>query len=227
MERAIERGEFDIYYQPQIDSSNNIVSYEALCRWEKASPVEFFQTAKIEGLILKLAKYIAKTISLDLQKYPQLTMVSVNVSPIELKNDNHLLEILDILRYKDRYKFEATEDAAFVDAAIVNIEWIKKKGISFGLDDFGKAHNANLANLLTIQPDFIKFDRTLIDACNKHIGRKLCEKLVDFLQNDMGILTIAEGIETKEQLNLIKEIGFKRFQGYYIGKPQPPEVLFK
>ena len=226
MDRAIERGEFDIYYQPQVNRGGEIVSYEALCRWEKATPDEFFRIARIEGLLLKLSKYIAKAISLDLEKYTEIKMVSVNISPTELKNDNHLLDIINILKYKGRYSFEATEDASFVDAAIVNIGWMRQKGLQFGIDDFGKAQNAKLANLLIVQPDFVKFDRTLIEACNRLTGRKLCEKLVDFIQNDMSIPAIAEGIETKEQLQMMKDIGFQRFQGYYIKRPQPPEVLF-
>jgi EAL domain-containing protein (putative c-di-GMP-specific phosphodiesterase class I) len=226
IERAIEQCEFDVYYQPKVDVSGKIVAHESLCRWNQAPPISFFYVAKIEGLLFKLSKYIAKAINLDLKKYPQLTKVSINISPNELKNDDHLLELLNILEYNDRIKFEATEDAAFSDASIVNIQWLRRKGIHLGIDDFGKAQNANLANLVVICPDFVKFDRTLIMMCDRHIGQKLCEKLVAFIQDDMEIPAYAEGIETKEQFELMKAIGFQGFQGFYIEKPHPPEYFF-
>lgn len=239
IKRAIENGQFDIYYQPKVDNNGDPVIYEALCRWINSCPEdkidgrcpypdEFFHTAKIEGTILTLSKYIVKHIVKDLDKYEQLQKVSINISSREIQNDDHLLTILEMIGDKvKRVKFESTEDASYSEAAISNIGWLKKRGFQFGLDDFGKAYNANLALLLVLNPDFVKFDRSLVSRCDQFLYNKFCQKLVSFFREDMNVFTTAEGVETKEQLEILEKIGFDFFQGYLISHPLPPEKLFQ
>lgn len=240
IKRAIQEGHFDIYYQPKIDKNNNVINYEALCRWTNPNvsdriegrapcPDEFFHTAKIEGSILPLSVHIVRQIVKDIDKYKQLSKVSINISSRELQNDDHLFTLLDVIGDSriERVKFEATEDASYNDAAIANINWLKKRGFLFGLDDFGKAYNASLYNLLILNPNFVKFDRSLVANVHSYfLHRQFCHKLVSFFQEDMKVFVTAEGVETKEQMDVLVEIGFDFFQGYYISRPLPPEQLF-
>ena len=239
-ENALELGQFDVYYQPKVSiqgDRHEIISAEALVRWIHpyyglVSPAEFIPLFELQGLIEKLDKFVWKTVAVEMKKMRELfgkpIPVSVNISRLDIY-DPKIIEFFTSLvdKYgiaRSDYRIEVTETAYAEDSARITavINELRKLGFVIELDDFGTGYSS-LNILASIPIDVIKVDRMFIR--NLETGEKdvkILESIIE-LAKKINLPVVAEGVETEEQLNLIKSFGAEYVQGYYFYKPMSAE----
>ena len=213
----------DFAFQPIINSSErSVFAYESLCRAKHpifSNPSILFEAAVQAGLLWELGHVCRKKALEGLKKFNKDRMIFVNLHPGELQ-DPHLLD--QLLAYDcSRVVFEITERAAIPDLKKLDdiMAQLREKGARFAIDDLGAGY-ASLNAVVALEPDFVKIDMMMIrNIHSAPIREKLVKRVVDFA-NDVGIKVIAEGIETKDEAKVIKEIGCHYSQGYFYGKPR-------
>ena len=234
--RAIKNKEFIIYFQPKFDVKGDvakITSAEALVRWIHPehgfiSPGVFIPLFEECGFIRTLDKYVwyetAKHISEWKKKYKHVVPVSVNVSRIDLFDDNIVEIFADYIKEfnietRDMY-LEITESAYNddVDQLIRIINELRNEGFKIEIDDFGSGYSS-LNNLASINFDVLKLDMKFVrEMYNNEKTLKMIEIVAD-IAKFLNVTLVAEGVETKEQLEQLKEFGYYVIQGYYFSKP--------
>lgn len=232
---------FSIVYQPQIDSKNKkIKGVEALLRWNNeklgnVSPFEFIPILEETGLIIQVGQWILKKALIQCKKwikYDEEFTMSVNVSFIQFLDKNFLNILNDIIVGVDiptkNIVLELTENYS-----INSIEFMKKLydkirslGIKIALDDFGTGYSS-LGVLKEIPADIVKIDRIFVKDILKSKFDMNFIKFIVAICHDVNIKACLEGVETKEEYDLVENIGIDYIQGYYFGKPQSPEEIEK
>jgi EAL domain-containing protein (putative c-di-GMP-specific phosphodiesterase class I) len=231
---AMLNNEFITYYQPIIDlKSMKVLNSEALIRWKQGDkiipPVEFIPIAKNIGELVAIDNWMLENACIQCKKWHELGVkdfsVSLNTSYTQLKQPNfpQLVEnILDAHSLSSQYlNLEITEDEAMEDPeSIINVlSQLKNIGVKISLDDFGTGFSSlSYVNRLPI--DTIKIDRSLIINLEKEGSKNiLIVKSIIITAHSLNIKVVAEGIETEEQFNILKELQCDLIQGYLIGKP--------
>ncbi len=236
---ALSRKEFVLYYQPKYDPfTQKVVGLEALVRWNQngkmISPAEFLPAFEDSRLIIQLDEYVFRTVCAYQRKLKEqgreLVPISVNVS----RRSMYLSDVVE--RYKKivaengisptDIPIEITESAAIGGIEIKPLaDAFSDVGFSLHMDDFGSGRSS-LSDLNILHFDVIKIDKSLID----HIGDQRGELLLTYsmaLAKKLGLYLVAEGVETKEQLDFLKKRHCDAIQGYYFSKPLPVEELEK
>lgn len=236
MEEGIEKNEFEIYYQPKIEAVNEmVIGAEALVRWKHNGkyifPNEFIPIFEKNRFIIKLDLYIFDKVCKDLtewkEKYKRMPLISINVSKEHFDSYNFIEQYMNILKKynlsaKD-IELEITESATLKENIdIVEImRNIKEKGFNISLDDFGTGYSS--FNMLQNMPlDVLKIDKSFIDQIQTNRKENVVQYII-YIAKKMKLKTIAEGVETKEQLEYLKSINCDYIQGYYFSKPIPKE----
>jgi len=240
MHGALERNEFELYYQPQFDlSNNNMIGAEALLRWHNptlgnVTPDEFIPIAEHTGLIVPIGQFVIKQalefLSHWQHKQNKKFTMAVNLSPRQFR-DKKLLSLIqktinDLgVDFKD-FELEITEGVLmggqrYIKDALLEINSL---GIKLSMDDFGTGYSS-LSYLRQYNFDVLKIDRSFINGIT--INKSDCDlvKATIAMSHSLGLLVVAEGVETKEQLVLLKELGCDFVQGYYLSKPMTGEQL--
>ncbi len=236
-ERALKNEEFVMFLQPQVDRTGKAHGAEALVRWQHPergllSPFFFIDILERTGLIYKLDKYMwekaAKQLSIWKNTAKGDYHISVNIST----KDFYLLDVyetfVDIIeRYgiePEKLKLEITETALMSDFK-KNMEIIRKLqkyGFQIEIDDFGSGYSS-LNTIKDISADILKIDMGFLRASeNEAKGRDILETII-VLSKKLGMEVITEGVETKEQLDMLNAMGCNMYQGYYFSKPIPVE----
>ena len=240
MEEALQNEEFKIYYQPKIElKTNKVVSCEALVRWFRKDriimPNEFIPLFEKNRFIIKLDKYVFEKACKDI-KYinnllrdtnyfnntidNQYITASINVSKEHFSYDNFIDDYLNMASKinipLNMIELEITESASvFKGISLASItKEMKQKGFNISLDDFGTGYSS-LSMLQDLTIDVLKIDKSFIDK----IGTSNIVKYIINIAKDFNIKTVAEGVETKEQVETLKNIGCDIVQGYYYSKP--------
>ncbi|GAA0724556.1 EAL domain-containing protein [Clostridium malenominatum] len=242
LRKAINNEEFALFYQPLINlKSGKIIGVEALIRWihpEKGfiSPTEFIPFSEETGLINEIGEWVLKT-ALHQKKnweekgYKDLK-VSINLSSSKFKKGNLSWEIDDLLDNfnvnQESITFEITETAVMGDMniAIETLKKLRTKGIQIALDDFGTGYSS-LTYLKALPIDILKIDREFIQDIGKNPEKEEIVKSVINLGQALSLEVVAEGIETEEELRLLKEYGCDIGQGYLFSRPVPAEEIDK
>ena len=235
---AIKNNEFSIVYQPIINLKNNIVmGLEALLRWThptqgKINPERFIQLAEYMGIINEITKWVIKNTidQLDRWKAQGLaTKVAINISSKDLIDDSiiqytkNYMELTNV--QPEQLEFELTE-RTIVDnenKAVHLLNEISDLGLKISLDDFGTGYNS-LIHLVKLPIDYVKLDKFFISNMDDISNRPLVEGVINTVHT-LGKEIIAEGVETKEQLEILKNMCCDNIQGYYYSKPLPPEEV--
>ncbi|MDP3898967.1 MAG: bifunctional diguanylate cyclase/phosphodiesterase [Mesorhizobium sp.] len=228
---ALQRNDFDLYYQPQYDmSSNRIVGYEALLRWRHPkrgmiSPTEFVPVAEETGMIAQIGEWVLRKACQDALSLPDDCFVAVNISPVQMMTRDFLPIVREVLRetglLPSRLELEVTETAMMQDrerAAFVMRE-LSEMGISVAVDDFGTGYS-NLSYLIDFQFQKLKIDRSFVSRIDKDNGGAVISTIVG-LSRALGVRTIAEGVETESQAMLLRAAGCDVVQGFLYGRPAP------
>lgn len=242
MGRGIRKKEFILYYQPKIEvDTGKIAGLEALVRWKHKSrgiiyPNEFINLAEDMGFIEKVDLYVLKSACIKIKEWisrdVEFKNVSVNISA-RLFNDLKFIEKVDsiISRSGIDHSFisiEVTETAAISNVQYTNeiLKILREKGINILLDDFGKGYSS-LSYLKEFPVDILKVDKSFIEAiCTNKVNKIIMEALIN-LAKALKIKVVAEGVETKEQLEVLKDLGCDYYQGYLFSKPVPSEEVEK
>ena len=242
LRRALERREFSNFYQPIVSlASGKIVGFEALLRWQHPTrghlePQEFISVAEETGLIRQLGWWnlheACRQMSewrTEYEAYSDLTM-SVNLSPKQFLQPNLLADIQSLLLQlglpPTSLKLELTESTVMGDpsAAIDMLEQIKAYGISLAIDDFGTGYSS-LSYLHRFPLDTLKIDRSFISgmSAGENNGRTEIARTILPMASNLHLEVVAEGVETSEQVAMLKKLHCKYGQGYYFSKPLSAE----
>jgi len=240
LRNALKNNELEIYYQPQIDIINNRVKgFEALLRWNSRelgslSPVEFIPVAEQCGLIIPIGDWIMKTVYLQnniwKSKEYEYDTIAINLSAIQLESDKFgdtLKRILEETKTNTKFvELEITESILMKDLgkSIKLLTEIRDLGINIALDDFGTGYSS-LSYLKQLPINTLKIDKSFIDNISTNSREKAIVDGIIQLAQKIGLDVIAEGVETKEQIQLLKQMGCNQIQGYYFSKPLPADEI--
>jgi diguanylate cyclase (GGDEF)-like protein len=235
---ALAEGQIVPHYQPQVDLiTGEIIGVEALARWQHpvrgiVSPASFIPVAEMSGQIVDLGRSILQQACFDLSRLPTKIDLSVNVSAAQIFQDDFAEYVSKTLREANlspsRLRLEITETALLSDAnkARWAIEQLQSLGVSISLDDFGTGY-ASLSYLREFGFDELKIDRSFVaDMQDDPKNLALVQTMID-LGARLNLVVVPEGIETKEQADLLRQMGCKRGQGYLFGRPVPLQILLR
>jgi diguanylate cyclase (GGDEF)-like protein len=242
LRRAIKREEFVLHYQPIISlGDNQIKGFEVLVRWRHPdkgliSPGEFISLAEETGLIIPLGFWVLKEACQQMYlwqvKFGGLVdwKVSVNISSKQLALPNFVTQVKQIL-YETKLdphnlKLEITESSLVEDAdsTVLIIKELKSLGIEFSLDDFGTGYSS-LSYLHQFPFDTLKIDRSFVNSIGDNVEKLGIIRAIVSLAANLGMNTIAEGIETVNQLAQLKALKCQYGQGYFLSKPLDKQIL--
>jgi predicted signal transduction protein with EAL and GGDEF domain len=232
LRRALTVGEFEVYYQPFITlKTGKISGFEALLRWHHPKrgmvpPLEFIPVAEEIGLIGQIGAWVLKRACLEAAKWPADINVAVNLSPAQFKHRAVVLDVAAALGASGlpahRLEVEITE-AVLLEHTKSNIrilDELRNLGVRISMDDFGTGYSS-LAYLEKFPFDRIKIDRSFVNDLPERAEALAIVRAVTSLGSSLGMKTTAEGVETEDQLNKLKEEGCTEVQGYLFSKPVP------
>jgi len=236
LRRAMARAEFSLVYQPQINLRlKKVTGFEALLRWQSPTrgavpPVHFIPIAEDIGIIGSIGEWVVRTACREAMNWPSSYAVSVNVSAIQFRTPNLVPAIVSALGESGldprRLELEITE-SVMLDAggtASAMLSTLRELGVRVALDDFGVGYSS-MGYLRSFPFDRIKIDQSFIRCPpDDLVGRAIVRAVVGIGQS-LGMATVAEGIETEEQLARIVAEGCTEAQGYLFGRPMPPEQI--
>jgi diguanylate cyclase (GGDEF)-like protein len=238
LRQAIERGELSVHYQPVVrTAAEEVTGFEALVRWQHPtrgpiSPSKFIPLAEEAGLVAKIGEWVLRTALEEAANWPEQIRVAVNLSPLQF-NDPAVVEMVaDHLRETgvraNRLELEITEGVFLAEGESTDETFarLKELGVRLALDDFGTGYSS-LGYLKKAPFDKIKIDQSFVRgaASASQINRNAAIiRAIVTLAETLGMDTCAEGVETHDDLQLIRELGVSMVQGYIFGKPEPAET---
>ncbi len=233
LRRALERNELRLAYQPVVDSfDETIVSFEALLRWHSeehglVSPAKFIPLAEDTRLIVPIGEWVLRAACAEAVHWPLDVKVAVNVSAEQLLDPNFTASVVGALASSgldpQRLEIEVTEsifvrDAVTADAAL---ERVMALGCGVALDDFGTGYSS-LGYLRKLRFSTIKVDRSFVQGAATGNAESLAIiRAVVAMAESLDMSTTAEGVETEAELATIRQLGCKKIQGFYFGRPMP------
>lgn len=237
LRHAIERFEFELYYQPAIHlNSGRVSTMEALVRWRQAdrgivSPIEFIPLAEETGLIVPIGHWVlheaCRQAALWQEQFGSgAPTISVNLSARQLLHETIVADVAEALKTHNippqMLTLEITETFAVEDAEAnrSTLENLKSLGVRLAIDDFGSGYSS-LGYLRELPVDVLKIDRGFVKALGGARGDTLIVSAVTDLAHKLGMVVVAEGIEDLELLNRVRDLGCDVGQGYYFAKPLP------
>ena len=222
-ERALDTMWFA--YQPIIDRNWAIVGYEALLRCEETAlrgPREFLAAAETLGRVDELARLIRDRAPEALEHRPEQPLLFMNVDPSQLRGEGMFTSDDLLRRMAGRVVLEITERTSL--ATISNFEdkiWrLKDMGLKIAVDDLGAGYSG-LTTFAQLEPEFVKLDGTLIRGAQRSERKKMIIGSMANLCVELGISVVAEGVETQEEFEVLRELGCSHFQGFFVGRPAP------
>ena len=232
LRQAIIDGSFEVYYQPSVTlEDNKIVGCEALLRWRHSergmiSPAEFIPVAEETGLIDELGEWVLTTACAEAATWPDDIKIAVNVSPVQFKSGTLALKIVAALAASglqaSRLELEITEAVLIRDdeAALAILHQLRAIGVRIALDDFGTGYSS-LSYLQRFPFDKIKIDRCFVNDIAEPDGSSCIVQAVVNIAAARHMTTTAEGVETKQQLELLRALGCAEMQGYLFSPAKP------
>jgi len=231
--RALEHNEFRVHFQPQIDARNGeMVGVEALIRWQHPNrgfilPGEFIPIAEETRLIMEIDKWILKSAAREVrswydQGYPQIRL-AVNFSPVffeQVDFVDQLLAILDECNFpRDHFEIEITENVILsdLDHIVEKLARLNRVGITIAIDDFGTGYSS-LSYLQKFPINTLKIDQTFVQNIKGGIDEACIVNAIVSMAQGLKLNIVAEGVETKCQLNYLRDLGCHHMQGHYFGR---------
>jgi diguanylate cyclase (GGDEF)-like protein len=238
LRQAMERGELSVHYQPIVRAAGEEISgFEALVRWQHPSrgavePAKFIPLAEEAGLIGKIGEWVLRTALEEAAQWPDHVRVAVNLSPLQFNDPAVVAMVSEHLTATgvraDRLELEITEGVFLAEGDTTDDTFAKLKalGVRLALDDFGTGYSS-LGYLKKAPFDKIKIDQSFVRgaAASSATNRNAAIiRAIVTLAETLGMDTCAEGVETHDDLQLIRELGVSMVQGYIFGRPSPSET---
>ncbi len=240
LHHALESNQFHLHYQPLVDAEQEkLAGFEALLRWRhpklgSVSPVTFIPLAEETGIIVPLGRQVLREACQQIRRLRDMGRldlhIAVNVSPLQFREQDFVESVEQAMKEAGipptSLALELTESGVMEkpEEAIAKMRVLRIMGIRFSIDDFGTGYSS-LSYLKRFPINALKIDRSFVaDALSDRDDREIVKTIVAMAGN-LGIETVAEGIETREQLNLLLSLGCNRMQGFYFGRPMPAEAM--
>lgn len=240
--KALANDEMVLHYQPSMDLiTNDVLGFEALIRWQHPKkgllqPTSFLPDINESPLIVKLDEWVIRKTFFQLRVWKQQgleTVVSVNVTSQSILHPDFIECLKSISRsYQDismsSIQIEVLETSLFKDMTLAREQLLKirKLGVSIALDDFGTGYSS-LAYLNTLDTDYIKIDQSFVKGVLAETGDLAIVQVIIQLSKTFKMKVVAEGVESEDIFNKIKQLGCDIVQGYFLSKPIPPESVIE
>jgi EAL domain-containing protein (putative c-di-GMP-specific phosphodiesterase class I) len=232
LRKALIANEFELYYQPIIQiASGEVGGFEALIRWNHPErglvmPGAFIPVAEEIGLIVPLGEWVLRKACMDAAAWPSKLSVAVNLSAAQFRNPMLALSVVSALGQSglaaSRLELEITETVLLQDdrAVLDTLHQIRDLGVRICMDDFGTGYSS-LSYLRSFPFDKIKIDRSFVSELGKENDCVAIIRAVTRLGSSLGMTTTAEGVETEQQLEILRAEGCVQVQGYLFSRPKP------
>jgi diguanylate cyclase (GGDEF)-like protein/PAS domain S-box-containing protein len=228
---AIERHEIMVYYQPQARIDGEIIGFEALARWHhpvrgQVPPSTFISIAEESGLILDIGEWMLREACREAASWPNALRVAINLSAVQFRHGDLAGLVHEVLLETGlapgRLELEITESVLIDDLsrALSILRRLKALGVRISMDDFGTGYSS-LSNLQAFPFDKIKIDRSFISDLERNAQAATIVRAVIALGRGLNLPVVAEGVETKAQLEFLSREACAEVQGYLLGKPLP------
>jgi PAS domain S-box-containing protein len=243
LRKALDQGEFRVYYQPIVSlQTGKIAGFEALTRWQRPEgilpPIEFIGVAEEIGLIVPMNRQLLREACQHLRSWqsefpssPPLTM-SVNITPREFAQPDLASEVRKSLEQTGVdpgcLQLEIIETTAMGDAEKSGhvLAQLKALGVRLSIDDFGTGYSS-LSRLRRIPVDTLKIDRAFISNMDSDPESREIVRIIIMLAHNLGLNVVAEGTETEEHVNLLKQLNCEMAQGYFFSRPADDQAILK
>jgi len=232
LRKALLADQFELHYQPLIEvASGEVSGFEALLRWHHPErglvpPDQFIPVAEEIGLIVPLGDWVLKQACRDAATWPATLTVAVNLSAVQFRNPSLALSVVSALGQSGlaavRLELEITETVLLQDdkSVLDLLHQFRDLGVRICMDDFGTGYSS-LSYLRSFPFDKIKIDRTFIRELGKENDSAAIIRAVMELGSSLGMITTAEGVETEQQLEILRGEGCMQVQGYLFSRPKP------
>ena len=237
---AVENGEFVLYYQPSVQlNSGRIAGIEALLRWQRPGyglvpPQDFIPILEETGLIHEVGRWALRKAVEDYRGWRTAGLaavrVAVNVSPLQLRSPDFITEIRQVVSIDEQaaaaLELEITESLIMenVNHSIDSLRAIRAMGVTVAIDDFGTGFSS-LSHLSKLPMDTLKIDRSfVVDMTAGPEGQALVSTIIN-LAHSLKLKVVAEGVETEEQLRLLRSLNCEEMQGFLFSEPLPGEIF--
>jgi EAL domain-containing protein (putative c-di-GMP-specific phosphodiesterase class I) len=234
MRRGLERGEFKLHYQPKIElASQRIVGAEALVRWQHPQiglihPIEFISLAEESGLILPLGEWVLAEVCRQQVEWKAqgmgLVKTAINMSSRQFRQEDLAERVAAVFAQTCAdpalVTLELTESMVMhdVNSTLVALRTLKQLGLTISLDDFGTGYSS-LSYLRRFPIDELKIDKSFINDIHENSDDAAIASAIIAMALSLGLSVVAEGVERKEQSDLLLSMGCNQVQGYYFGRP--------
>jgi EAL domain-containing protein (putative c-di-GMP-specific phosphodiesterase class I) len=233
---ALAAGQFDLHYQPLVDvDDRRITGCEALLRWHHPErgmipPAEFIPVAEEIGLIVQIGEWVLRKACFDAMTWPADTKIAVNLSPIQVTNQNLVPMVISALAAAglpaQRLEIEITESVLMhnTTATMATLHKLRELGVHISMDDFGTGYSS-LSYLRKFPFDKIKIDRSFISGLPDDAESIAIVRAVASLAASLDMTATAEGVETAAQLETVRALGCVEMQGYLFSPPKPLALI--
>ncbi len=238
---SLEKGEFELFYQPKVNQAGICLGAEALIRWNHhsegmISPAQFISLAERCGFMIDLGNWVIRDACRFLSKAKEQGLglpdrLSINISPQQLLDDSVNTTLTSSLHEYGldarQLELELTE-SALVDTTDENralLESLRNMGLTIAIDDFGTGYSS-LAYLQHLPLDVLKIDKRFVDNVDEPQGEQLVYAIIQ-MGRALKMKTVAEGVETQRQMEALKGMGCDQFQGYFFSKPLPEDKFLR
>ena len=236
LRQAVALRQLELHYQPQVETpAGRLVGFEALIRWRHPTkgllpPGMFLPLAEEIGVIVPIGDWVLRTACHEAMKWPDEITIAVNASPLQFDAGNFAVSVQQALRATGlpgrRLEIEITEGIFLRnDTAILEtLHELRAMNVRIAMDDFGTGY-ASLSQLARFPFDKIKIDRSLAGFDGDDLKQRAIVRAITALGQSLGVCTLAEGVENKEQLARLEADGCASVQGYFFGHPVPADQL--
>ncbi len=233
LRKALEKNEFLVHYQPVVSAEHGTIEgFEALLRWNNpelgnVSPARFVPVAEDARLIGPIGEWVLRTACLEAMRWPENIRIAVNVSAEQLTQPSFVTSVVSALSHSrlpaHRLELEVTESVFMREGtgAVAVLDQLLSLGVRLALDDFGTGYSS-LGYLSKTKFTTIKIDRSFVQGAAKNVRESraiICAVVA--MAESLGMSTTAEGVETDQELAMIRKLGCRKIQGYLFGRPMP------
>ena len=238
LRNALANSEFELHYQPLVNlQSKAITAFEALLRWNHpvrglVAPSEFIPIAEETGIIIPLGEWVLRRACQETSNWPNDIKVAVNLSPAQLKSRNLIEVVVDALATAglsaSRLQLEITETVLMQNTfnTLSILQKLRALGVQIALDDFGTGYSS-LSYLRSFPFDKIKIDRSFIRDLSSGAEPIAIVHAVAGLAKSLNMISTAEGVETKQQLEKLQSLGCVEMQGYLFSRARPADEIVR